>query len=196
MEVKVNVNEDMSLWADLKNGDEKALKRMYDDHAESLYCYAKKFTKDQGLIEDAIHDLFVNIWRRKESIGLTDSIIKYLCVSLRRDIIRRLKSEQRVATPYDDRMDIGFDWSVEDTLAKKEEESIQAKKLENAMAKLSARQREAVYLKFFEELSYEDICEVMELNYQSARNLIARALTELRQILKLWAFILIFLFNG
>ena len=58
--------------------------------------------------------------------------------------------------------------------------------------KLSARQRETVYLKFFEELSYEDICEVMELNYQSARNLIARALTELRQILKLWAFILIF----
>ena len=83
--------EDIQWWDNLKNGNSKAFRHIYDMHADALVRYGKKFTDDQGLIEDCMHDLFVSLWRQRENLGQTDSIIKYLCVSLRRDLIRKLK---------------------------------------------------------------------------------------------------------
>lgn len=49
------------------------------------------------------------------------------------------------------------------------------------MTTLSPRQKEAIYLKFVSNLSYEEISKVMQMNYQSARNLVFRGLEKLRQ---------------
>ncbi|WP_230372019.1 RNA polymerase sigma factor, partial [Bacteroides thetaiotaomicron] len=47
---------------------------------------------------------------------------------------------------------------------------------------LSPRQREALTLYYIEEKKYEDICEIMNMNYQSVRNLMHRGLTKLRSL--------------
>ena len=47
---------------------------------------------------------------------------------------------------------------------------------------LSPRQREALTLYYIEEKKYEDICEIMNMNYQSLRNLMHRGLTKLRSL--------------
>lgn len=52
--------------------------------------------------------------------------------------------------------------------------------LNTAMEVLSPRQREAIYLKFVSNLSYEEISNLLEINYQSARNLIFRGVEKLR----------------
>jgi RNA polymerase sigma-70 factor (ECF subfamily) len=46
---------------------------------------------------------------------------------------------------------------------------------------LSPRQKEIVYLKFYNELSYQEIAEVTSLNYQSVRNYMHQALMALRK---------------
>ena len=53
---------DLELWRRLRGGDQKALKEVYDMCSGNLANYAKKFTQDTELIEDAIHDLFVFIF--------------------------------------------------------------------------------------------------------------------------------------
>ena len=68
--------DDLQLWIRLKKGNQNAFKEIYDLHAGSLENYAKKFTSDIELIEDTIHDIFVQIWQKKESLSDTDSIIK------------------------------------------------------------------------------------------------------------------------
>jgi RNA polymerase sigma factor (sigma-70 family) len=47
---------------------------------------------------------------------------------------------------------------------------------------LSPRQRKAIELYYIEERKYEDICCIMDMNYQSVRNLIHRGMLKLRSV--------------
>nr|GFC66022.1 hypothetical protein [Tanacetum cinerariifolium] len=66
----------------------------------------------------------------------------------------------------------------------------QSARLLAALNRLSKRQREALYLKFFDGFAYERIAEVMGLNTQSVRNLIFNALQVLRKVLAVVALLL------
>jgi RNA polymerase sigma factor (sigma-70 family) len=176
--------DDNLLWSKLKKGDHPALKEIYDANVRQLINYAKKITTDIELIEDTIHDIFVQIWQRKENLGDTDSIIKYLCVTLRRELIRRLEKNSKT-TGFDraENSEINFTVSAEDLIIQSETSSANKARLLKAFESLSHRQREAIYLKYYEELSYEQICEIMDINYQSVRNLISKGINDLRKII-------------
>lgn len=53
--------------------------------------------------------------------------------------------------------------------------------LNQSMDQLSNRQKEAIYLKYYEGKEYEEICEIMNINYQSARNLISTGIKSLKE---------------
>ena len=176
--------DDLMLWGRLRKGDHGALREMYTDHVVNLENYARKFKSDNVLIEDTIHDIFVQIWNQKERLGNTDSIIKYLCVTLRREIIRRISKAQKVTElKNQEGLDADFSISIEDILISEETKDDHHKKLKKALDTLSSRQREAIYLRYYEEMDYEEICEIMEINYQSVRNLISKGVTDLRKYL-------------
>ena len=175
---------DLLLWRQLREGDQRALKEVYDLHAGNLANYAKKFTKDAELIEDTIHDLFVSIWQKKENLSDTDSIIKYLCVALRRDLIRRVSKSMNVTSfDYSEKSDVDFSLTIEDLIIEDETEKVKKEKLKSAFDELSSRQREAIFLKYYEEMTNEQICEVMDINYQSVRNLISKGIIELKRVI-------------
>ena len=173
--------DDNLLWGNLKNGDTKALKIIYDTHVKDLINYSKKFTSDLSMVEDVIHDLFVNIWNKRETLGTTDSIVKYLCVALRRDLIRQLNKSEKTSSFSDiENKDIDFSISYEDLWIQEEGDIADKQALGEAFKDLSSRQREAIYLKFYEEMSYEQICEIMDINYQSVRNLVSKGIATLK----------------
>ena len=68
-----------------------------------------------------------------------------------------------------------------DRFVDNDEEWMQKKKLEKAIKLLSSRQKEAIYLRFIRDLSYEEIGEVLGINYQSSKNLVSRTLIKLRE---------------
>lgn len=65
---------------------------------------------------------------------------------------------------------------------KNDEDLLQKHKLQKALEKISPRQRESIYLRFIQELDYEEIGTILEINYQSAKNLVSRTLIKLREI--------------
>jgi RNA polymerase sigma factor (sigma-70 family) len=69
----------------------------------------------------------------------------------------------------------------EEKWIEQEEESIRQLQLEKALGQLSDRQREIIYMKYYRQMDYDEIGTIMDLNYQSARNLVTRALTALRK---------------
>lgn len=184
--------DDISLWSQLKAGNHKALKQIYELNIRNLDNYAQKFTTDVALIEDTIHDIFVQIWNKRESLGNTDSIIKYLCVSLRRELIRRIGKAQDIVG-FEGSENTNFTLSVEDMIISDETTDQNKKMLAQAMQNLSGRQKEAIYLRYFEEMEYEEICEIMSINYQSVRNLISKGIIELRQYMALLVYFITFL---
>jgi RNA polymerase sigma-70 factor (ECF subfamily) len=74
-----------------------------------------------------------------------------------------------------------------------EDSDAQKKIIKNAYDQLSGRQKEIIYLKFYNELEYDAICEIMEISYQSARNLMTRTLKAMKKIVGLLFILKIFL---
>jgi len=181
---------DLTLWDSLKEGDKKALEQIYASHIAQLLKYGRKFSKNDQLIEDCVQDLFIELWRNREGLGRTDSIIRYLLVSLRRKVIKQLdKTKKRVSETEPTDLDFDVEIAVDQHLIAKELSAERAAQLQTAMKNLSKRQKEVIYLKYISGMDYEDISEVMGLNYQSARNLVSAALRTLKkQMLSLFIF--------
>jgi RNA polymerase sigma-70 factor (ECF subfamily) len=186
---------DQQLWQQLKDGEEGALENIYREHVEALLRYGGQFSTDTGLIEDSIHDLFVELWRNRTGLGDNDNIRPYLLVALRRKLIRQIKRAQRIQSEADTR-EIEFlaEPSIDTAIIGREISEANAAALQKAMTQLSNRQREVLYLKYFEDMNYDDICEALGINYQSVRNLVSTGIKALRKYLTvLWVFFLHFL---
>lgn len=177
---------DLLRWKQLKSGDKKALEMIYRQEADFLLSYGKKFSKNVPLVEDCVQDLFVELWRNKKGLSNTDSIRRYLLVALRRKIIRQLGKQQKVESDKSPtEIDFVAELAIDTQLIAAELSEEQSEKLKMAFQHLSSRQQESIYLKFYSGMDYKDIAEVMDINYQSVRNLIFNALGKLRKYLTL-----------
>ncbi len=167
----------------LKRGDRAALDAIYRAYAEVLFRYGYKFTKDQVVIEDCIHDLFVYIWKNRDGVSDTDNIRRYLMAAFRNRIIKEIKKTQKlINNPDTDYFD--GELSVEERIIDEESAKIRSGRLRAAIATLSAREQEALYLKFYNQMPSEDICEVMGISYQSFRNVLYSGIKKLRKKIK------------
>ena len=177
--------KDHELWARFLKGDEQVMSLIYLRHVNALFDYGCKISSDQGLVKDCIQDIFCTIIKNRTSLSYTDNIRLYLFKALKRKIIRELQKKNKLQFTDEERQ-IGFDVSfihgfdhVESGLSSKQKTD-----LINAVESLTSRQKEAIYLRFTRGMDYEEISMILNLNYQSARALIHRAIGKLREILK------------
>jgi RNA polymerase sigma factor (sigma-70 family) len=170
------------IWRQFRNGSEEALAVLYKAHYKALFAYGRRFYAHAGFVEDCIHDLFLELCQNRLGLGDTPSVRHYLLKSLRRKIFYRLRQPGNGLLGEEHIFELVP--SVEQTWMQEEFSAENRERVLRAVAGLSQRQQEALYLKFYNDLDYEQIAAVMELNYQSARNLIHRALTALRDIVK------------
>src|SRR5262245_24498141 len=80
--------DDAALWTAFRMGDEKALVSIFDRFTKLLYNYGYKIVREEDVVKDAIQDLFIELWKNRETLGDTTSIKFYLFKSLRRKLIR------------------------------------------------------------------------------------------------------------
>ena len=65
----------------------------------------------------------------------------------------------------------------------REQDAEKTARVLQALGQLSNRQKEIIYLKFYQELNYDEVSEIMNINYQVARNLLHQAIKAMRKIL-------------
>ena len=65
----------------------------------------------------------------------------------------------------------------------KEHDAEKTARVLQALAQLSNRQKEIIYLKYYQELSYDEVSEIMNINYQVARNLLYQSIKSLKKLL-------------
>lgn len=176
-----------TVWEAFKSGNRKALDYIFEKYIRLLFAYGSKITKDQGLVEDCIQDVFVELWHKHKVISSTDNIKLYLLKSLRRKIIRTLAINNRIhVDPLDEqRYENELEFSAEFHLIQAQASIEQHGQLKNALSQLSKRQREAVYLKFYEHFTYAEIADMMNLTVKSAYKLIGKAIDSLRKHIRL-----------
>ncbi|TKG97361.1 sigma-70 family RNA polymerase sigma factor [Puteibacter caeruleilacunae] len=173
------------IWKNFKNGEKSALSFIYYQHVDALFNFGMKISSNPDLVKDAMQELFYDLIRQKKTLGEVKNIRFYLLKSLRRRILKSLAKSRKSVDIEDNPEVIPFDvdYSIEEELIKNEDKSVRERKLLSALQKLSPRQKEAIYLRFNCEMEYDEICEIMDLNYDSARKLVHRSLKSLREVM-------------
>jgi RNA polymerase sigma factor (sigma-70 family) len=174
---------DADLWEAFKSGNEEAFARIYHTLVQDLYNYGLNIAAAPELVEDCIQDLFIYIWDTKDKLGRTDNIKFYLFTALKRRILVKTEENQKkdllLHTTWISSEKPDF--SSEALLLSSQQEQEQSERLEKALQALTPRQREAIYLRFYDKLSYAQIASIMSLTIQSTYSLIARAMEGLRE---------------
>lgn len=175
--------EDQQIWERFKSGDKTATSHIYYTHIRVLYRYGKKFTTDKELIKETIQELFFDLIRTRENLGFTDNIRFYLIKSFRRRILQALQkkpfpleSEQSLESSP-----LTITYSYEEELINRENLSRREELVQKGLKALSPKQREILFYRFTCDFEYDQICEIMEIQYDSARKMVFRALKALRE---------------
>ncbi|WP_420149459.1 RNA polymerase sigma factor [Spirosoma sp.] len=171
---------DAQIWDDFLHGDKAAYSFMYEKYAPLLYNYGYKIAQNRQITEDCLQDLFLTILETRERLGRTDSIKFYLMRALRRDIVRKLTSEQRFDGDLDT-LDFTIEFHYEPTWLDAQISQEQSTLLLQELNSLPARQKEALFLKYFDNLSYEEIAGVMGIEQTSAYKIIYKAIASLQK---------------
>lgn len=165
-------------WQEFLQGDENAYSWLYKTYIQLLYSYGLHFTMDGELIKDCIQEVFTKIYKNRKTLILPDNVRLYLLIALKNCLLNALNKQYR----YTDLESIPFILSetVEDEFLSTEASKLQKEEVENILSILTPRQREIMYYRFVEEMDFDQICKIMDLNYNSAHNLIQRALKKVR----------------
>ena len=174
---------DTDIWGAYRRGDESAFRALYDRFYDRLAAYGFKFTADHQVIEESIQDLFLKLWRNRSSIGDTASVAFYLYKAFRRILTRRLQRLPAIVAFPGSEENLIFELSLghDEVLMERERAASLKQRLDAILATMTHRQREAVYLKFYEELSYEEISDLLGISQKGTYKLIYRALDHLRE---------------
>lgn len=182
--------DDAALWLLMKQGKEDAFEALYRKYISDLLHYGEKMGMGEEVLKDIVQDLFIEIWKSRERLSATDSVKFYLFKALRYKMIRHHQQSPN-ALPIDGAGP--WEESVESRLLNEEREHLTSRYLHEAIEKLPKRQQEIIHLRFFQGFSNQEIASLMNLQYQSATNLIHRSLQTIRQHMRepilplLWA---------
>lgn len=174
--------EAKTLWERLRRGDHDALGKLFRVNFNSLYRYGHRIIPNSDRVRDAIQEVFFQLWKYKSNLGEVNSVRAYLFVSLKRELlndkaaqVRREKLDREYISEAFDAY-INYDkW--QEILELQEEEM---RKVKQVITELTPRQREAIYLKFYEGLSNRELSKVMGVRSQSVYNLVHDAIQSIR----------------
>ncbi|GAA0534204.1 RNA polymerase sigma factor [Chitinophaga japonensis] len=178
-------------WNAFKQGDWNAYTSLYEEFYTPLNNYGAKFTTDADLVQDAIHDLFVQLWTSRSRLGTPASVKHYLYKSLRTMLFRKMQAQSKVVG-LDGVVSSGsFHVSFAQELPLKVEEQELRRQVAALVGRLSDRQQEIIFLRFYEGISYDEIADIMGISTASAYKLLYKALDSLQRILSKRSFTLL-----
>ena len=175
-------SSDIALWTQLRLGDEEAFSSLFERYYSTLVNYGKTLMTGEDRVKDCVQDVFVDIWSYRHKLNEAIVVKAYLLSSVRKRIARQHHREHIFSNiKHIDSLEFLFDFSIEDRLIADETTAKKVEQLNKSINQLSDRQKEAIYLRYHQGLTVEQVAEVLNLNYQSTKNLLHRAILQLRK---------------
>ena len=183
-EAQPSTNNDSQLWQQLKNGSELALGKLIKKYFNLLQNYGYKFIRNEDFVKDCVQEVFVEIWSRRQNISQPDSVRAYLLSSVRKRILR--ESVRQKINGDDEIINIENDlkfaeFSPELVMIEQENTQETIQKVTLLLNSLPKRQREVIYLRFYQNLERDEIAQIMGVNAQSVSNLLQAAFKTIRE---------------
>lgn len=177
------INTDTELLLQLQQHNEQALAILMRTHYRSLYNYASRFIQDEAVIKDAIQEVFISLWQRRESASSILSLPFYLLGAVKNKVLKTLQRDSRrsEALLADGQYEFASEFPVEKNIIDKQLAEENAQRLKSVISNLSARQKEIIYLKFYQQLDHGQIAALMNIGQQSVYNLLHETIQKLKK---------------
>ncbi len=169
-----------TIWAQLRAGEREALRVLFTAYYDDLLRYGLNIMPQEEIVKDQIQQLFVRLWEKHPQLPTKVNVPAYLLRALRYALIDEIRQQKRRSELAIERSDL-FSFSVESSWIEREIEEEKKHYLQQALKQLSERQREVLFLRFYNQIPYREIAEIIGIRYQSVRNTAHRALSSLRQ---------------
>ena len=167
---------DAELWNAFKKGSLTAYKSIYEQHVDALFEYGNTVAPESDMVTDCIQDMFVHLWSRRSRLGKVKKIKAYLFITYRRRLLESLKKQRRNVNIEDLKgLEILAEEGADTDITNERQASIIS-----ALNALPLQKKEAIYLRFFNDLSCAEIGEIMRIKTQSVYNLISSGLRVIR----------------
>jgi len=172
---------DNLVWKMFREGDNQAMNVILLRYFRPLLHYGSKFSADRSLVEDTIQDLFLSFLEKRPDLGSPACLKNYLFKCLRNNLIRQVKEKARLM-PIEEGEAIFIEpENIQDIIVGTENSQEISQRLSRYFLSLTKRQKEVLFLRYYENLNNDEIAEIMEINKQSVSNLLAQCLIVLRE---------------
>ena len=166
-------------------GDQSALSALYDRLSRPLYSLALRMLGDAGDAQDALQDVFLQIWSRAATYNPEQSTVFSWTVLLTRSrVIDRLRARKRrlrvVDSATDEDADVA-DASTMESAADTADKNDEAARVRSVLNNLPSEQREAIELAFFGDLTHHEIAARLGEPLGTIKARIRRGLLKLRE---------------
>lgn len=175
------------LWLNISDGDKDAYSQLYVSYYKKFFNYGRKFTENIPLLEDAIQEILITVWTNRGNLQTITNPHTYYFTSFRNALFKKLNTNKVNAVTGE------YEFSIDSILIREETDKELRQKLQTAINQLTPRQREAIYLRFYEGLSYEEVAAMLNISVKATYKIMARSLLHLRETLQLPYVSLLFL---
>lgn len=174
-------SDEILLATQLRAGDQTALKTLYALHFNALVKVAASLTGETVHAKDAVQNVFIQLWHKREQIQIEQAVFPYL----RRMVIHEVlaiqrKADRRAALWNKQKQPRTFHTEPEDALHEKE---LQAS-IRSAIDRLPERCSEIFKLSRYSEMTYAEIAEALDISVKTVENQMGKALKILRDTLR------------
>lgn len=170
------------IWEKFREGDVEAFAHLYNLHVDMLFRYGTKLCSDDDLVKDAIHEVFLDLYqKRQNNRSNPDNLRYYLMLAIKRNLIKKLKSSRRWVPGETGTDFFQAEYFIENSLEGREAELELNRKITLMLRNLTPKQKEVLYLRYNESMPYDEIATVLNITVESARKQVYRALASIRE---------------
>ncbi len=156
--MKVQITDD-EISAALNNQPDKAFRLIIEKYGSRLYWHIRRIVIIHDDADDALQNTFINVWKNINNFRFESSLFTWLyAISTNEALTLIRKREKNAGIPLDDLESI-FDSSIEGNMYFDGDEAMV--KLQNAILKLPEKQRIVFNMKYFDDMTYEDISQAL-----------------------------------
>lgn len=179
----------------LQSGDENAFQAIFHEFYIPVCKTVQRFIRDKNIVEDLAQDIFVRLWERREQINITASLGAYLHRMAVNEALTHLRRQKKFQ--INDIAETDFkanDHSTDEVMVGNElKDNIQA-----AISQLPPRCQTIFKLSRYEQMTYKQIGEQLDISVKTVENQMGKALKILRGLLQnylQWMVLCIYLFG-
>ncbi|OQX72681.1 MAG: hypothetical protein B6D61_13405 [Bacteroidetes bacterium 4484_249] len=174
---------DRKLFKKVKKGDIKSFEKLFDNYYQALCNFAFIYLNDEGLSEEIVSDVFINIWQKRNEIIILENLKSYLYKSTMNAVISNFRKKKANFTNLNnlESLDSSVDFITPETLLLDEEFK---NKIEQLMDGLPYKAGLVFRMKKIDGLKYKEIAEILNISEKTVENHISKAIKKIRSALE------------